>query len=527
MSERMPYSETDNITLTKLALLSERARRDPKLQFTSLAHLLNAGFLKACYYSLGRDQASGMDGVSWKEYGERLDENLNDLVARLKAKRYKPQPARRVYIPKDEHSKRPLGLPAQEDKIVQKGIAWILEAIYEQDFLDCSYGFRPKRNCHQALDVVDKTIMKRPIHYVIEADIKGYFDNVSHSWMLRCLEVRIQDPSLLLLIRRFLKAGYVDAGQLVPTEQGTPQGGNLSPIIANIFLHYVLDLWFEKKIKPQVHSARFMLVTPDFFATMGIPFLRGQTVTDQGADNVVIDRTFARQCFGDVDPVGQTLLFHGSGDWPVRVAGVVDTVKSFETPEPGRGVVYGRGREFGNRFAVVLVRTWGDPMTLAAAVRRQIAELEKDQVIELMEPLRTTLSRMLAPRRFVMLLLSVFAGIALILATVGVYGLLQYSTAQQTHDIGIRMALGARHADIVRAVVGQGFKLMLIGVAIGLLGAVLLTRVISSFLYGVTRTDPVTFACVALAFAGASLLASYLPARRAARIDPMVALRYE
>jgi group II intron reverse transcriptase/maturase len=170
-----------------------------------------------------------------------------------------------VYIPKDEHSKRPLGLPALEDKIVQKGIAWILEAIYEQDFLDCSYGFRPGRNCHQALDVVDKTIMKRPIHYVIEADIKGFFDNVSHDWMLRCLEVRIQDPSLLLLIRRFLKAGYVEAGQLVSTEQGTPQGGNLSPVIANIFLHYVLDLWFEKKIKPQMHGVCHLVRYADDF----------------------------------------------------------------------------------------------------------------------------------------------------------------------------------------------------------------------------------------------------------------------
>ena len=261
----IPYTEMDNITPSKLALISQRARKDPKFQFTSLAHLLNQGFLKACYYSLGRDRASGMDGVSWKEYGERLDENLNDLVARLRAKRYKPQPARRVYIPKDEHSKRPLGLPALEDKIVQKGIAWILEAIYEQDFLDGSYGFRPKRNCHQALDVVDKTIMKRPIHYVIEADIKGYFDNVSHSWVLRCLEVRIQDPSLLLLIRWFLKAGYVDAGQLVPTEQGTPQGGNLSPIIANIFLHYVLDLWFAKKIKPQMHGVCHLVRYADDF----------------------------------------------------------------------------------------------------------------------------------------------------------------------------------------------------------------------------------------------------------------------
>lgn len=261
----MPYTEMDNITLAKLALISERARKEPKFQFTSLAHLLNEGFLRECYRGLGRDRASGIDGVSWKEYGERLDENIGDLVARLKAKRYRPQPSRRVYIPKDEHSKRPLGLPALEDKIVQKGIARILEAIYEQDFLDCSYGFRPNRSCHQALEVVDKTIMKRPIYYVIEADIKGFFDNVSHEWMLRCLEIRIQDPSLLLLIRRFLKAGYVDAGKLVSSTQGTPQGGNLSPILSNIFLHYVLDLWFEKKVKPIVRGMCHLVRYADDF----------------------------------------------------------------------------------------------------------------------------------------------------------------------------------------------------------------------------------------------------------------------
>ncbi|MEN6337035.1 MAG: ABC transporter permease [Phycisphaerales bacterium] len=277
----------------------------------------------------------------------------------------------------------------------------------------------------------------------------------------------------------------------------------------------------------QVHSARFMLVTPDFFATMGIPFLRGQTVTDQGPDNVVIDQAFARECFGDADPIGRTLLFEGSGKWPVQVAGVVDTVRSLDTPEPGRGVVYGRGRQFGNRFAVVLARTTGDPAVLAPAVRAQVAELEKDQVIQTMEPLRATLSRMLAPRRFVMLLLSVFAGIALILATIGVYGLLQYSTTRQTHEIGIRIALGARRADILRAVVGRGLKLSMIGIVVGVAGAVLLTRVISSFLYGVTRTDPLTFVCVSAVLVGVASLASYLPARRAARIDPMAALRCE
>jgi group II intron reverse transcriptase/maturase len=255
-------------TQTKLALISERARREPKLKFTSLAHLLDVGFLRECYLALGRDRASGIDGISWQEYGEHLDENLEDLVERMKAKRYKPQPAKRVYIPKNENEKRPLGLPSLEDKIVQKGIARILETIYEADFLDCSYGFRPGRSCHQALNAVDKTIMTNPINHVIEADIKGFFDNVSHTWLMEFLQVRINDPSFLLLIRRFLKAGYVDGGEFVLTSQGTPQGGNLSPVLSNIFLHYVLDLWFEKKIKPQVGGACFMVRYADDFICM-------------------------------------------------------------------------------------------------------------------------------------------------------------------------------------------------------------------------------------------------------------------
>lgn len=268
MSPRMPYSEMDHRTQAKLALRSRRAREEPKLQFTSLAHLLNEGFLKECYYRLGRDRAGGIDGVRWKEYGKRLDENLKDLVSRMKAKQYQPQPSRRVYIPKDKHSRRPLGLPCLEDKIVQKGIAAILEAIYEQDFLDCSYGFRPGRSCHQALAVVHETITRRPIHYVLEADIRGFFDNVWHEWLLRCLEVRIQDPSLLLLIRRFLKAGYLEEGHLHLSEQGTPQGGNLSPVLANVFLHYVLDLWFEKKLKPQVRGDCHLVRYADDFVCM-------------------------------------------------------------------------------------------------------------------------------------------------------------------------------------------------------------------------------------------------------------------
>jgi len=268
MRRCLPDIEMETQTLTKLSLISKRARREPKYQFTCLAHLLNEGFLKVCYYELGRERASGIDGVSWKEYGERLDENLRDLVARMKAKRYKPLPARRVYIPKDEHTKRPLGLPALEDKIVQKGIARILETIYETDFQDCSYGFRPGRSCHQALDAIDKTIMTRPINHVIEADIKGFFDNVSHEWMCKFLGVRIKDPSFLLLIRRFLKAGYIESRRLVATERGTPQGGNLSPMLSNIFLHYVLDLWFEKRIKLQTRGECHLVRYADDFICM-------------------------------------------------------------------------------------------------------------------------------------------------------------------------------------------------------------------------------------------------------------------
>ena len=268
MRRRLPYTEMENQTLTKLALISERARKEPKLQFTSLAHLLDVGFLRGGYFELGRDRASGIDGVSWQEYGEQLDENLENLVERMKAKRYKPQPAKRVYIPKNDHEKRPLGLPSLEDKIVQKGIARILEAIYEADFLDCSYGFRPKRGCHQALNAVDKTIMTKPVNHIIEADIKGFFDNVSHTWMMEFLGVRIKDPSFLLLIRRFLKAGYLDAGIFVLTERGTPQGGNLSPALSNVFLHYVLDLWFEKKIRPSVRGVCSMVRYADDFVCM-------------------------------------------------------------------------------------------------------------------------------------------------------------------------------------------------------------------------------------------------------------------
>ena len=239
---------------TKLDLISLRAKREPEYQFTCLAHLLNEGFLERCYRGLGRNKAAGVDGVSWQEYGENLEENLKGLVTRLKAKQYRPLPARRVYIPKDEYSIRPLGIPVQEDKVVGKGVSRILEAIYEQDFYECSHGFRPKRGCHTALKAMDGLLLNKPINHVIEADIKGFFDNVSHKWMMAFLGRRIKDPSFLRIIGRFLKAGYKDSELLVESAKGVPQGGTLSPMLANVFLHYVLDEWFEKEIKPQVNG---------------------------------------------------------------------------------------------------------------------------------------------------------------------------------------------------------------------------------------------------------------------------------
>lgn len=249
----MPYAEMGK-TWQKLSLIAEHARRDSEVQFTSLAHLLNVEFLRDCYNSLNKHKAAGIDNVSWEEYGKDLEENLEHLVSRLKQKKYKPLPARRVYIPKNKTEKRPLGIPALENKIVERGITWILESIYEQDFLDCSYGFRPRRNCHQALKKLNDLIRGKPVNHVVEADIKGFFDSVSHERLMEFIRIRINDKSLLELIERFLKAGYIDHGILVKPEAGTPQGSILSPLLANIFLHYVLDTWFERVVKKHVQG---------------------------------------------------------------------------------------------------------------------------------------------------------------------------------------------------------------------------------------------------------------------------------
>ena len=240
---------------TKLNLITEIAKGDSTCKINNAAYLLNVENLKECFGMLKQGKAAGIDGISVEAYGKNLDENLRGLVERMKRQAYKPQPVRRTYIPKANGKLRPLGIPSIEDKVVQNGVARILEAIYEVDFLDFSYGFRPHRSCHQALDRLDKIIMTKPINHIIDADIKGFFDNVNHDWMMKFLGHRISDPNLLRLIARFLKNGYMEEGKVVDTDKGTPQGGIISPILANVYLHYALDLWMERVIKPQCRGA--------------------------------------------------------------------------------------------------------------------------------------------------------------------------------------------------------------------------------------------------------------------------------
>lgn len=250
---------------TKLDLITQIARRNPQEHINNVAYLLNEENLRECFDQLKKGKATGVDGVTLEAYESNLEANLQELVERMRRQAYKPQPVRRTYIPKSNGQKRPLGIPAIEDKIVQKCMTRILEAIYEVDFLDSSYGFRRGRGCHQALERLDKIIMTKPVNHIIDADIKGFFDHVDHDWMCKFLEHRISDPNFIRLVKRFLRNGYMEEGKVHQVEEGTPQGGNISPMLANIYLHYVLDLWVEKAIKAKSKGVVEMVRYADDF----------------------------------------------------------------------------------------------------------------------------------------------------------------------------------------------------------------------------------------------------------------------
>lgn len=213
-----------------------------------------------------KNKATGVDKVSKTEYSENLERNLEQLVKDMKTFTYKPQPVRRTFIPKANSEKlRPLGIPAYEDKLVQGAFAEVLGEIYEKIFLDYSYGFRPNRDCHQAVKELDRIIMKKKVNFVVDADIKGFFDNVNHEWLIKFLEHTIDDVNFIRYIKRFLTSGIMDDGKLLESDKGTPQGGLISPILANVYLHYVLDLWFKLDVKVRCKGEAYMVRYADDF----------------------------------------------------------------------------------------------------------------------------------------------------------------------------------------------------------------------------------------------------------------------
>lgn len=252
---------------TQLDQIAGKAKSEPKLRFTSLAHLLTPEFLKETWKQMNRRGASGIDGETTKEFEQDLDKRVQDLGGRLKQGAYRAPPVRRVEIPKGpgKVGTRPLGIPTVEDRLLQRAVARILEAVFEADFLECSYGFRPGRSPHDALRALRGIIVTKKVGHLYEADIRGYFNHIQHEWLQKMVAHRIGDPVILRLIGKWLNAGFMAGGVVTRTEEGSPQGGPISPILANIYLHYVLDLWFEKKATRMCEGEAYLTRFADDF----------------------------------------------------------------------------------------------------------------------------------------------------------------------------------------------------------------------------------------------------------------------
>jgi len=249
----------------KLQRIAAQAARDPARVFTTLAHLIDEDFLREAYRHTSKSSAPGIDGVTAEAYAEHLDENLRDRHERLRSGRYQAAPVERVWIEKEDGSQRPIGKPAFEDKIIQRAVAMVLEAIYEQDFSESSYGFRPGRSPHDALHEVRERCMTEGIGWIVDADVSGYFDSVDRTRLREVLRKRVNDGSILRLIGKWLRAGVMDHGVRTHPETGVVQGGVISPVLANIFLHHVLDEWFEREVQPRLKGRSFLTRFADDF----------------------------------------------------------------------------------------------------------------------------------------------------------------------------------------------------------------------------------------------------------------------
>lgn len=261
----MPNASTLVDMSPGLLKVVERAQREPEGRFHALAHLIDMPALERAYRRQRADAAVGIDGVTKEQYGQALEVNLQDLHARLKAKRYRHQPIRRVHIPKAQGKTRPIGISAFEDKVVQDAVREVLEAIYEQDFLGCSYGFRPGRSAHDAVRTLEQSVHRGEVRWIFEADIVSFFDSLDRTELKKMLEVRVADGSLLRLIEKCLHVGVLDGGAVVEPELGTVQGSVLSPLLGNIYLHYVLDRWFATEVKPRLRGKTTLIRYCDDF----------------------------------------------------------------------------------------------------------------------------------------------------------------------------------------------------------------------------------------------------------------------
>ena len=250
---------------TKLQWVAEQSARYPEKVITSLAHLMDVDLLFAAYCKTRKDGAVGVDGVTAREYAGNLGENLVKLHARLRSSKYRAPAVKRAWLEKDDGSQRPLGIPAFEDKIVQRAVTMLLGAVYEQEFYDFSYGFRPGRSPHQALKELREKCHRYNINWIVDADVSGFFDNLDHGLLREIIKRRVNDGGLLRLIGKWLNAGVLDGEELYHPVQGTPQGGVVSPILANIFLHHVLDAWFVKEIRPRLKGRCFVIRFADDF----------------------------------------------------------------------------------------------------------------------------------------------------------------------------------------------------------------------------------------------------------------------
>jgi RNA-directed DNA polymerase len=247
-------TQSENRVSQGLAGVRKAARENMEMKFTALLHHLTVNLLRESFYSLKRKAAPGVDGVTWEEYEVGLEDRLTDLHGRVHRGAYRAMPSRRVYIEKEDGRQRPLAVPAIEDKLVQQAVATILNQIYEEDFLGFSYGFRPGRSQHQALDALSYALLKKKVNYVLDADIRGFFDNLDKSWLIKFVEHRVADPRILRLIQKWLNAGVMEEGKWSDTKTGSPQGSVISPLLANIYLHYAFDLWVNVWRKKWAHG---------------------------------------------------------------------------------------------------------------------------------------------------------------------------------------------------------------------------------------------------------------------------------